>query len=157
MKPRLAGLVAMAAACADPVDTGGVGEDLDGRACAFVGVSGMTINAVTDMQADSLATIEPSDEPWTISLSADEPGWLRFEVSESSYLRLYVDQPAVAVDLYLENTPMGLPYPVPVPGCEDDIPEHFRLNLTQPGTYHLELAPTEGTELWLMLMSPEIL
>jgi hypothetical protein len=157
VKLRAASLAALLSACGDPIDTGDVGEDLDERACAFVGVSGLTINAMTDMQADSLATIEPSDEPWTISLPESQPGWLRFEVTETSYLRLYVDQPDVAVDLYMEDASMGLPYPVAVPGCAEDIPEHFRLNLDQPGVSHLELAPTEGMDLWLMLMSPAVL
>jgi hypothetical protein len=151
VRPGAASILLSLCACADAADTS-VGEDLDERACAFVGVSGMTLSAMTDMAADSLATIETSDEPWTITLPEGQPGWLRFELPEPAFLRLYVDQPGVAADLVLESNPMGLPYPVPVEACAQDIPEHFRLNLDQPGVYHLELAPTDGAQLWMMLM-----
>ena len=139
-------------ACADPMDVT-PSANPDERACAFVGVTGLTINASSTLEYDSLATIEVSDEPWTISLVEGASSWLRFDTEDAEFLRLYVDQPDVAVDLSYENEPMGLPYPAPVQTCAEQIPEHFRLGLDQPGSYHLELAPTDDTELWLMLVA----
>jgi hypothetical protein len=156
MTPWALVMAALLTGCADPVDTG-VGQDLDERACAFIGVTGMTISAVSDIDVATLASIEPSDEPWTIALGDGARSWLRFELTEPAHLRLYMDQAGVLRDLHDEGGPMGLPAGEALGGCADAIPEYFRLNLGQPGTYHLELAPGELSELWLMLMDPSVL
>ncbi len=126
-------------------------EDLDQLACDFVGVTGLSLHAMSSRELDGLATIEPMDEPWTILLEEEGTSWLRFEIFEPGMLRLYLDQDA-GRDLYRDDRPMGLPEAEPVELCPEDIPARYRLDLDHRGVYHLELDATDSSELWLMLL-----
>ena len=138
----------------EPVGDTGAAPPPHSRACAYHGVGGMLLDAADTLEFDSLATIEVSDEPWTIGLDPGSTHYLRFELAQAAQLWLYADQAGVINELYRYDGTLGLDAGEPVTQCPDDLPEHFELVLTA-GTYHLELAPTEGDSLWLMLMENE--
>ena len=153
MRPPLLLLLPLGLGCEPAADTGSAPPPHE-HACAYVGVGGLLMDAQDTLEFDSLATIHVSDEPWTIGLDPGITHYLRFELTQAGQLWLYADQAGVISELYRFDGTLGLGAGEPVPQCPDDLPEHFELVLTA-GTYHLELAPTEGDSLWMMLMEQE--
>jgi hypothetical protein len=68
-----------------------------------------------------------------------------------------VEQENVVTGLVHEDDPDTdlLPEGTPNEFCEDDIPEHFDLELEESGDYHLQLGPSALEEVWVVFIGAE--
>lgn len=130
-------------------------EDPGEHACEHTGVAGTAATAAADRAGDADAAIEIQEEPWTVALTPGEEGWLSIAVDADTAALMFVGAADVVTGLYLDDGDADeLPDGTPDGFCEEDIPEHFHLELA-PGTWHLKLGPAAIDSLWLMLMSAE--
>ncbi len=125
-------------------------EDPGVHACEQLDAAGTGIDAGASI--DEATAIEPSEQPYEVTLASDSSTWLRIEVDQEEELLLFVDLADVVLDLLHEQSPEGVADAGANEHCPDDLPAHFHLDLHEPGTYQLELAPSAADSLWLMLL-----
>jgi hypothetical protein len=129
-------------------------EDPAEHACVLGSDEGESITA-GEQRGASAPEIELGHAPFTVALSEDAPSYLRIEASEDTPAVLFVSAADVVTGLYHEDDEEALDSAGPNPFCDDDIPEHFDLDLHEAGTYYLELAPSALSEVWIMLVEAE--
>lgn len=124
-------------------------EDPALHACEQIAEAGTALTAGADV--DSGPALDIADEPYTVTLTQGQVGYLTIESAEDTAALLFVN-PADVVSGLLDPTGAEvLPAPAPNEDCPDDIPEHFDLDL-EPGTWTLALGPAAVGEVWLMLI-----
>lgn len=129
-------------------------EDPAEHACEHAGEEGERLRASSERD-DSAPEIALGDEPFTIELTGDEPGYVRVEVDEDTPVLLFASAENVVTGLFHEDQEEAIDAAGPNEFCEDDIPEHFDLDLHEPGTYYLQLGPSVLDEAWILLTEAE--
>jgi hypothetical protein len=156
--PRILSLFALMPllACADDDPTPDAEhEDPAEHACERTAEAGRKLMAGT-ARDDSAPRIELGDEPVTVELaSSDEPSYVRVEVDEDTPALLFTSAENVLTGLFHEDDEEEIDAAGANEFCEDDIPEHFDLDLHEPGTYYLQLGPSALDEVWILLTAAE--
>lgn len=89
-------------------------------------------------------------------LSSGIPTYVRAALDETSGAVLYADTAGVVFDWWEEDEVSGLPDPQAHGSCPDEIPETWDLGEMAEGLdYHVEFAPTDVTELRLLLVTAD--
>jgi hypothetical protein len=123
-------------------------------ACEETDEAGSEVTAATERD-ETAPEVEIGGEPYTVALSADEPTYLRVEVTEDTAAILLLGTEDAVTALYHEQEEEELSSAGPDEFCADEIPEHFDVDLHEPGTYFIELAPSAQPEVWLLLLNAE--
>ena len=129
-------------------------EDPAEHACEHTSESGDSVSA--GAERDSTAPrIGIGDEPFTVALRDGEPGYVRIEVDEDTPVLLFASAENVVTGLYHEEDEEEIEGAGANEFCDDDIPEHFDLDLHEPGTYYLQLGPSALDEVWILVTEAE--
>lgn len=132
-------------------DGSGHAEDPAEQACEQRDSAGQAVEAAATR--DQAPDVALSDEPYTVSLPAGVTGYV--QLTGPAAALLLVEAANVATGLFQEGSDENqLPEGAPNEFCEDDIPEHFDLDL-EDGAYQLGLGPSALDEVWLMFVSAE--
>jgi len=129
-------------------------EDPAEHACEHTGESGDAVSAGAERDA-SAPEIELGDDPYTVALRDGEPGYVRIEVDEDTPVLLFASAANVVTSLYHEDEEEEIDGAGANEFCDDDIPEHFDLDLHEPGTYYLQLGPSALDEVWILVTEAE--
>jgi hypothetical protein len=126
-------------------------ESIAEHACEHVDVEGTAVEAAASMDDALSASIEISMEPYLVTLPPGAGGYVRIVVEEDSTAVLFVGTEGVVQSLSFCDYEVELADPAPNGLCSEEIPEHYHLHLSS-GIWHLELGPTAGDAVWLMLV-----
>lgn len=141
-------------ACGDDDLASEAKEDPAEHACEQTDEAGDRVSAGADRD-DSAPRIELGDEPVTVELAGDEPRYLRVEVDEDTPVLLFASAENVVTGLFHGDEEEEIDAAGPNELCEQDIPEHFDLDLHEPGTYYLQLGPSALDKVWILLVGAE--
>jgi hypothetical protein len=134
--------------CGEDDDPGPAGEDPAAHACEHVADTGTAVTAGTDRAG--APAIAPSDEPYTVTVLAGAPSFVRIDGGIDALL--FTQSAGAVIGLYHEQeTTSVLPAPEPNADCPAEIPEHFDLALDTTGAWYVELAPAATPSVWLAL------
>jgi hypothetical protein len=152
-------LLAMSGGCGDDGSMSGDGALGDGSggpdpaelACDEVAEPGTPIAAVEARDATA-PEVTIGAEPYLVSLPAGGTGYVRLVTDEPETLAiLFFRSTGVLSALYFDDADFA--FDVTSAGedtfCPSDIPEHFDIDLEDPGTYYLEL--TAASDAWLFV------
>jgi hypothetical protein len=149
-------LLALLVACGD--DDGDAhshgDQDPAEHACEHAMESGTELEGSAERD-DSAPRIELGDEPYTITLAQDAARYVRLEIEEDTAVILFANEEDVVTGLYHEDEEESLVSAGANDHCEDEIPEHFDLDLQEAGTYYLALGPSTLSEAWIMVTEAE--
>jgi len=148
----LTALLGCCAACGD--DGNAEPPDPAEAACVEVDEAGHPITA-SSTRDDAAPEIEIGAEPYAVRVSPDDPTFVRVEVAEDTAALLLVDTTDAVAALYHGPDEEPLESAGADEFCPEEIPEHFDLDLHQPGTYFIELGPSAVPEVWLLLSGAE--
>lgn len=126
-------------------------EPIAVHACEHVDAEGTEVEAATSMDDALPTSIEISMEPYLVTLPPGAGGYVRIVVEEDSTAVLFVGTEGSVQSLSFCDYEVELADPAPNGMCSEEIPEHYHLHLWS-GIWHLELGPTTGDEVWLMLV-----
>ena len=104
---------------------------------------------------ESAPRLELGEEPYTIALDETEPRWVRLEVEDHTTAILLTNAEDVVTGLYHEDEEESLDSAGANTYCEEEIPEHFDLDLHEAGTYYLRLGPSALADAWIVIMEAE--
>lgn len=134
--------------CGSDDDPAPTGEDPAEHACEHVADAGTAVTAGADRAGAPV--IAPSDEPYTVTVLAGAPTFVRIDGGIDALL--FTQSAGVVLGLYHEqDTTSVLPAPEPNAACPTEIPEHFDLALDASGAWFVELAPAATPSVWLAL------
>lgn len=143
-------LFAMLTACGDDESEPNAGEDPAEHACEHVTEEATELTA-GEARDETAPRVELGEEPYSIALDDSEPRYVRFEIDEHAEAILFASAEDVVTGLYHEDDEESLESAGANEHCEDEIPEHFDLDLHEAGTYYLRLGPSALADVWVML------
>lgn len=126
-------------------------EDPALHACEHIAEAGASVDAGATL--DDAPEIELSEEPYTVNLDGGA-GFVTLHVHEDTFGLIFVDTADVVSGLYHDGEAEALAEPGPNADCEEDIPEHWDLDL-HAGEWTLEFGPSAVDSIWLMAISGE--
>jgi hypothetical protein len=127
-----------------------VEEDPAEHACEHASESGSSVTA--SETPEDAPVLELGDEPYTVTLVPGEVGYVK--LAAPAVALLFAGTADVVSGLSFEGSDI-LPEGSPNELCEGEIPEHFDLDLDEPGEYVLSLGPSGVNSVWLMYLSAE--
>lgn len=119
-------------------------------ACDETDEAGTEIAAST-ARDETAPEIEIGAEPYAVALSASDRTYVRIEADEDTEAILLLGAEHVVTALYHEDAEEEIASAGANASCPDEIPEHYDLELHEPGTYFIELAPSAVDSVWLLL------
>jgi hypothetical protein len=125
-------------------------EDPAEHACLHAGESGSSLTA--SETPEDAPVLELGDEPYTVTLVPGAAGYVKLAAPAEALL--FAGTADVVSELSFEGSDI-LPEGSPNEFCEAEIPEHFDLDLDEPGEYVLRLGPSGVDSVWLMYLSAE--
>jgi len=147
----LALFVPLLAACGDDDSSDEhADEDPAEHACLHAGETGSEI--IASETPEDAPVIELGDEPYTVTLVPGVVGYVKLEAPAEALL--FAGTADVVSGLTFDGSDI-LPDGAPNEFCEDEIPEHFDLDLDEPGEYVLTLGPSGVDSVWLAYVSAE--
>ncbi|MFW5926281.1 MAG: hypothetical protein ACOCV4_08955 [Myxococcota bacterium] len=138
-------------ACGDGAEMEEHEEDPAEHACEEAAEAGAPLTAGADMAG--APTVQIGDEPYLVQLPAGSSGFVKLETdAPGEEVILFFQTTDVLAEVYdAAGEPLGIPSAGPNAQCPEDLPEHFDVDLTEAGTYFLELGPTATDEAWLLV------
>jgi hypothetical protein len=125
-------------------------EDPAEHACAHGSESGSSVTA--SETPENAPVLELADEPYTVTLVPGAVGYVK--LAAPAVALLFAGTADVVSELSFEGSDI-LPEGSPNEFCEAEIPEHFDLDLDEPGEYALRLGPSGVDSVCLMYLSAE--
>jgi hypothetical protein len=125
-------------------------EDPAEHACLHAGEAGSSV-AASETPEDA-PLLELGDEPYTVTLVPGTAGYVELEAPAEALL--FAGTADVVSGLSFDGADI-LPEGSPNEFCDAEIPEHFDLDLDEPGDYVLRLGPSGVDSVWLMYLSAE--
>jgi hypothetical protein len=126
------------------------GEDPAEHACEHASEEGSSV--VASETPEDAPLLELGDEPYTVTLTPGAEGYVKLAAPAEALL--FAGTSDVVSELTFEGSDI-LPEGSPNEFCEAEIPEHFDLDLDEPGDYVLRLGPSGVDSVWLMYVSAE--
>lgn len=121
-------------------------EDPSEHACEHASESGRAVTASEFVETAVMLAL--GDEPATVALVPGTAGYVALEAPAEALL--FAGHADVVTGLSLNGEEIDLPSPTPNEFCPNDIPEHYDLDLEEPGAYVLKLGPAGVGSVWLV-------